>query len=163
MASTDLIRSTLVTLLGELSRGASPDVAWVLNPGDPGLLASLDRLPAAAASASPGGRSSIAAHVDHLRYGLSLVNRWAGGEADPFSGADYAASWQRQSVTDEEWRALRADLETELDRWRHAVGTPRDWDEVSLTGTLASIVHLAYHLGAIRQLDAALHGPKARD
>jgi len=44
-----------------------------LNRGDGGLLAS-PRLNAAAASASHDG-PSIAAHVDHRRYGLSLLNR----------------------------------------------------------------------------------------
>ena len=33
-----------------------------------------------------------------------------------------------------------------------AVDQPRDWDEISLTGTLGSCAHIAYHLGAIRQI-----------
>jgi hypothetical protein len=28
----------------------------------------------------------------------------------------------------------------------------KDWDEESLTGSLASLAHLAYHLGAIRNM-----------
>jgi hypothetical protein len=31
---------------------------------------------------------------------------------------------------------------------------------VELTGLLASVAHLAYHLGAIRQIDKATRGPK---
>ena len=74
----------LHVLLGELIDGAARDAGWVLNPGDRGLLASLDTLSAEAASASPDGRASIAAHVDHLRYGLELLNRWTEGH-DPFA------------------------------------------------------------------------------
>ena len=48
----------LVKLLSELLDGPASDASWVLNPGDAGLLASLDRLSAAQASAIPpsGGR-----------------------------------------------------------------------------------------------------------
>jgi hypothetical protein len=42
------------------------------------------------ASAVPsGGGASIAAHVDHLRYGLELLNRWTRGEK-PFADADHS-------------------------------------------------------------------------
>src|SRR2546421_11161567 len=63
----------LLTLFGELVQGSSDPSGrtYVLNQGDGGLLAALDGLSATAASGTHG-RSSIAAHVDHLRYGLSL-------------------------------------------------------------------------------------------
>lgn len=158
-----MTQQSLITLLRELLFGPPKEFAFVLNPGDAGLLASLDKLSAAQASARPEGRSSIAAHVDHLAYGLSLTNQWARGEEDPFSKADYAASWTRQTVNDEEWAARREKLRAEAEAWLEAVGTPRQWDAVTLNGTFGSIVHLAYHIGAIRQVDAATHGPRATD
>ena len=157
------VSHAITTLLRELMDGAATDVAWVLNPGDRGLLASLDALSADAASARPGGRSSIAAHVDHLRYGLELLNRWAGGDENAFATADYAASWRRQTVSSAEWRSLRAALASEAHAWQTALAEPREWGHVTLTGALASIIHLAYHVGAIRQIDAAASGPRARD
>jgi len=36
---------------------------------------------------------SIAAHVDHVRYGLSLMNGWSEGH-NPFKDADWSASWK---------------------------------------------------------------------
>jgi hypothetical protein len=153
----------MVTLLRELLYGPPKEFAFVLNPGDAGLLASLDKLSAEQASARPEGRSSIAAHVDHLAYGLSLTNQWIRGEDDPFSKADYAASWTRQTVNDDEWRARRKRLADEAGAWVNAAGTPREWDLTTLNGALGSIVHLAYHIGAIRQVDAAAHGPRATD
>jgi len=162
-ATADQIRNALAAVLRELIDGADPDTGWALNPGDRGLLASLDALSAAAASARPGGRSSIAAHVDHLRYGLELLNRWAGGEKNPFADADYSASWRRQDVSEAQWRELCDALARQSRGWMIAVQQPRDWDDVELTGILASAVHLAYHLGAIRQIDPAARGPAARD
>jgi DinB family protein len=161
--SAPMIQRTLLTLLRELAEGPAPEAAWVLNPGDRGLLRSLDKLSAASASAKAAGSdSSIAAHVDHLRYGLHLMNRWSKGES-PFADADYAASWRSVSVDEEEWRVLRDRLRAEIEQWGAAIQQPRDLAESDLTGIVASVVHLAYHLGAIRQMDRSIRGPKADD
>lgn len=150
-------------LLAELIDGSARDAAWVLNREDPGLLRSLDKLPAAAASvAGPGGGPSIAAHVDHLRYGLELLNRWSRGE-EPFENADYGASWRRLVVSDREWAKLREQLGAEAHGWLATVRQPRELSDTELTGILAGVAHLAYHLGAIRQIDRSTRGPLARD
>jgi hypothetical protein len=157
MRTNDLTGS-LTTLFGELVKGSPASGGYMLNPGDAGLLASLDKLSAVAASALTPTGSTIAAHVDHLRYGLSLMNRWSAGE-NPFEGADWSLSWRRTSVSDEQWHKLRADLRAESEQWLNALRTPRDVQEVELNGMIGSIAHLAYHLGAIRQIDSTLHGP----
>jgi hypothetical protein len=155
---TDDLAQTLATLFSELVAGAPASGGYMLNAGDEGLLASLNRLSAAAASAVTPTGSSVAAHVDHLRYGLSLMNRWSAGE-NPFEDADWSASWKRTTVSDAEWQTLRAGLRGETDRWLHAVRTPREVQELELNGMIGSIAHLAYHLGAIRQIDRTLRGP----
>ncbi len=156
------IRATLTTLFAELVRGAPKSAAYMLNPGDAGLLRSLDALSATAASAPATGSASIAAHVDHLRYGLSLMNRWSAGE-NPFGDADWSASWRLRTVSDAEWATLRAELRRETDAWLDALASPRDVDEKALNVTIGSIAHLAYHLGAIRQIAPAARGPAAND
>lgn len=125
----------------------------MLNRGDPGLLRSLDRL--TAADASP----KIAAHVDHLRYGLSLMNRWANGEPNPFATADWNAAWRTTHVSDAEWTKLRAELRDEAHRWHEALGHAREVNDIELNGIIGSIAHLAYHLGAIRQINQVTRGP----
>ena len=153
---------SLALLFAELTDGPLPDAAYMLNGGDPGLLRSLDRLSAAAASSPPAsGGASIAAHVDHLRYGLELMNRWSGGDPDPWSGADWVASWRRATVTEEQWAVLRGELRGETRRWHEALQTERELSAVELNGVIASIAHLAYHLGAIRQIDRSIRGPQA--
>jgi len=153
---------SLVTLLREVLDGPSPSGAYVLNRDDRGLLRSLDALSAAAASAHQDGRPSVAAHVEHLRYGLELLNRWARG-ADPWSTASYSSSWLRDRVNDEQWKTLRDALRHEASNWIAAVQQRSDWNEQALTEALASAVHLAYHLGAIRQMAPATRGPRAND
>lgn len=154
-------RAALAGLWRELVDGApAGGAAYVLNPGDAGLLRSLDRLTAAEASIVPPGRqSSVAAHADHLRYGLELMNRWAQGE-DPFASADYAASWRRTTVSPVEWTAIREELALRARDWSATLLAPRQVSDVEATGVIASIVHLAYHIGAIRQIAPALAGPK---
>jgi hypothetical protein len=156
--NTNEVATTLATLFGELVEGTAPSGGYILNPGDSGLLRSLDTLSAASASMPTATGSSIAAHVDHVRYGLSLMNRWSDG-ANPFTDADWSASWNRTRVSGDEWQALRAELRTESTRWLNALRAPREVQPIELNGMLGSIAHLAYHLGAIRQIDKSLRGP----
>jgi hypothetical protein len=162
MSTRDEMPATLSLLFSELINGAPPAGAYMLNGGDPGLLRSLDRLSSAAASkASAAGGASIAAHVDHVCYGLQLMNRWSDGEADPWRDADWTASWRRSAVTDQEWNDLRQRLRQETQRWHAALQQPRDLSAIELNGVIGSIAHLAYHFGAIRQIDKSIQGPKA--
>ena len=157
--------NVLPTLLSELVNG-SPDPSvgtYMLNRGDEGLLKSLDKLSASAASATSGGGASIAAHVDHIRYGLSLLNRWAAGEVTPWKDADWTMSWRKPVVSDAEWRALRDDLRRETHAWIEALRVPREVNDGQLGWITGSVAHLAYHVGAIRQIDRAARGPSAED
>src|SRR6185503_18944784 len=110
--NTQEMTKTLGTLLAELIEGPLKNGGYMLNPGDPGLFRSLDHVSAAEASKLTPTGSSIAANVDHLRYGFSLMNRWSKGE-NPFGGADWADSWKKTSVSDDQWQQLRAALQAE--------------------------------------------------
>jgi len=149
----------LVTLLSDALYGPRGD-AFFLNSGDRGLIASLDTLSAEVASARPGGRSSVASHVEHLRYGFNLLNREAKGER-LWAVANWADAWTHQTVTEEQWKKLRADLAGEAVAWLEVMKQPPAWDEVGLGSAVGSIPHLTYHLGAIRQLAQAASGPPA--
>jgi hypothetical protein len=159
MMNTKDVATPLASLFAELVDGISGGGAYVLNSGDAGLLASLERMSAGEASECHAGGATVAAHVDHVRYGLSLMNRWALGE-NPFKSADWAASWRIGKVSDEQWREIRDALKREVDPWRATLKTPREVGDRELTGMISSIVHLAYHFGAVRQISAAARGPK---
>jgi hypothetical protein len=154
--------NTLPALFAELVDGSPPDEAYILNRGDPGLLRSLDKLSATAASAITPTGSSIAAHVDHLRYGLSLMNRWSNGE-NAFDDADWTVSWRKTRVTAAQWKQLRDELASEAHQWQETLKKPRELSQPELNSVAGSIVHLAYHVGAIRQIDLTARGPAAND
>ena len=160
METADISR-TLATLFRELVDGVPRDPSYMLNTGDIGLHGSLEKLSAEDASRTGSGGASIAAHVDHLRYGLALMNQWKSGVKNPWAGADWTQSWKISSVTDTEWNRLRRELQSETHRWLDSLGTARSMDETQLTYMIASIAHLAYHVGAVRQIDRAARGPSA--
>lgn len=158
---TNDISASLATLFSELVIGAtSGGGAFILNSGDVGLLRSLDNLSAADASSSVHGGATIAAHAQHVRYGLSLMNRWATEGGNPFADAKWDEAWKTSRVNDAEWREIRGGLGDEAQRWLGILGTGRDVSPVELSGMIASIAHLAYHLGAIRQIASSARGPK---
>ncbi len=150
----------LSKIFAELSYGTAPTGGFVLNGGDAGLLASLDKLGAADASQASHQGATIAAHAEHLRFGLSLMNRWATEGGNPFAGAKWYEAWSTGTVDEGRWKEIRAGLRQEVEQWQKALLQPREVVEVELSGMIGSVAHLAYHLGAIRQITAATRGPK---
>ncbi len=157
----DSLAQAFGTVLSEILDGSASDWGLLLNRDDAGLLASLGRLTAAEASSQPAqGGASIAAHAEHVRYDLSLINRWSRGE-EPYADADWRAAWSHGTVTDPEWDAVCAGLETEAAAFQNSLPRLLDADEAHKRGAIAAVAHLAYHLGAIRQIDRATRGPDA--
>src|SRR5262245_2183487 len=99
---------------------------FMLNTGDIGLLRSLDTLDDAQASRSANGGATIAAHAQHLRYGLSLMNRWAAEGGDPFSDATWDSAWRTSVVDATAWAEIRNGLRDEAHRWLRVLGAPRE-------------------------------------
>lgn len=158
---TDDLSKCLTTLFSELVDGAEPGgAAFVLNSGDAGLLRSLDQLSPADASRSVQGGATIAAHAQHLRYGLSLMNRWAAEGGNPFADARWDEAWKLSGVDEAQWAEVRGGLRAEAREWAKTLGTPREASRIELTGFVASLAHLAYHLGAIRQIAPVARGPR---
>ena len=156
-SSDSIFQRALFKLLTEIFDGPPGNEAYLLNPGDVGLLRQLESVDAQAASRRPmPGNTTIASHVDHVHYGLTLMNRWASGEPNPWADADWNASWKRTAVDDAAWRSLRDNLRREAESWKSHVASRHEWDDLAAAGALSSAAHTAYHLGAIRQILAAM-------
>jgi hypothetical protein len=95
-----------------------------------------------------------------VRYGLSLMNRWARQGGNPFADATWDAAWKMSAVDEPAWNEIRAGLREEARRWREALASPREVSGLELAGMMASVADLAYHLGAIRQIDRDARGPR---
>lgn len=159
--STTAISPVLARLFSELVDGAGdPAGGFILNSGDVGLLRSLEKLSAADASRAVNDGATIAAHAQHVRYGLSLMNRWALEGGNPFADAKWDEAWKVTAVDSAGWDEIRRGLREETHRWHQALSADREVTDVELAGMVGSVAHLAYHLGAIRQIDKQARGPK---
>ena len=160
MQTTEM-KSALAGLFSELVDGVrATGGGFVLNTGDIGLLRSLEKLSAADASKSANGGATIAAHAQHVRYGLSLMNRWAAEGGNPFADARWDEAWKTSAVDAAAWDEIKSGLAAETHRWLGVLKTPRNVSDVELSGLIASVAHLAYHLGAIRQIAKDSRGPR---
>jgi hypothetical protein len=152
-----MLSRLFLELVDGIPRGTG---AFILNSGDIGMLRSLASISATEASTSVNDGASIAAHAQHVRFGLGLMNRWASEGGDPFADAKWDEAWKTSQVDAARWDEIRSGLNDEVRQWLEALRTPREVSEVELTGMIASIAHLAYHIGAIRQIGKAARGPK---
>lgn len=160
MATTTADR-TLAQVFSELVDGPrGRGAATVLNSGDRGLLRSLASLSAARASRSVHRGATIAAHAQHLRHGFELMNRWVRRGGDPFADASWDDAWRIRAVDARRWQAIRRGLGKEARRWLRTLARRPPASATESRWMLASVAHLAYHLGAIRQIDAAARGPR---
>ena len=158
---TTEIGPLLARLFSELVDGiAASGTAFVLNSGDVGLLRSLENISASDASRSVNEGATIAAHAQHVRYGLSLMNQWAEEGGNPFANAKWDEAWKIRAVDAASWDEIRGGLRRETQRWMRTLESSREVAEVELTGMAASVAHLAYHLGAIRQINKDARGPR---
>lgn len=151
--SLSLFPQAIQTLLVEVLQQASPHGGWLLNRGQDGLITVLRGIPAEVASREPRpGGKSIAAHTYHICYAITLINRVTHGDEQAFATANWDDSWSIQTVTDIRWQEILDDLDQQAQTWINTVVEPREWDPIMVTGSAASVAHIAYHLGAIHQI-----------
>jgi hypothetical protein len=97
--------------------------------------------------------TTIAAQVYHTAYYVQAMARYFGG----FEGkTDWDASWTTQTVDEQEWEALKTQLQDDYARAAKTLSAVTDWGEDALDYGMTIAVHSAYHLGAVRQLVKAL-------
>ena len=153
--------AALSRLFVELVDGtAGFDGGYILNTGDDGLVRSLEKLSAADASRSTNDGATVAGHVQHVRYGLSLMNRWGSEGGNPFADAKWDDAWKTREVDQQTWDEILLGFRDEARQWYDVLRKPREVTEVELAGMASSVAHLGYHFGAIRQINKDARGPK---
>ena len=116
------------------------------------LFETLATISAEEASIPVGGQcATLAAQVKHVAFYLDLlVRNVRSGVNEP---VDWGKVWRETSVvTTEEWEASKAQLRDSYNRLKRLIADTTAWpNEDHISGTIAPIVHTAYHLGEIRQ------------
>ena len=100
------------------------------------------------ASVAPD-RPSIAAHVKHTSFHLHAISAWPRGD---HSRRDWPSSFVLPGHDAATWAALLEELKFEYTDFQSVIREFATESDEALGGAIGGIVHIAYHLGAIRQL-----------
>jgi hypothetical protein len=154
MMDTNEVIKAIITLFSEAYAGpADPSSTWFIdNEPNSGILGLIAGVSASEASWStnrnqPG--TTIAAHVEHLRWSLANANEALQGK--PYQG-NWSESWNTLDANEAAWNRLRSDLTREFELLKENLQKQHtELNGAYLTGVMALIPHAAYHLGTIRQ------------
>jgi hypothetical protein len=151
LIANDLATEQLLAVLTEGQSGPAGDLGYYADDGG-GLQNTLDALTAEEASRDIAG-SSIVAHVHHILFSFRAFGTYIAGQRVRY---DWSESWAIQKVTDAEWDGVRARVGAAFDEVRGIIASHPASNARTFRGSLATVTHLAYHLGAIRQKVAVL-------
>lgn len=124
------------------------------------LFETLAEITAEEASQPMGSCATIAAHVEHMRYYLQVLEDRM-FQRD-LSYVDWDAVWQRAGqVSEAEWAAAKAELRMTYERIKRHLDGAAAWEgSGELSAMLGIIVHSAHHLGEIRQMLCRLNSAR---
>jgi len=154
MSGRHPLQSAAVTLLREAFEGREPDkdYTWFVERKE-GIMDALATVDAQRASKKPSEScASIAAHAYHILFALQSANSYLGREK-PLG--NWESSWLKQTATPDEWSAVSTKIWEEYVFFRDWFAAKQDWTEAdpeTWIGALAQLPHMAFHLGAIRQI-----------
>ena len=122
------------------------------------LFETLETVSAQEASIPVGGKcASLAAQVAHVTFFIESFERYA--ILNDNSPRDWGLIWRTvEKVTPTEWDHLKAELKNAYQRIDKLFHENSMWNEDTIGGSLAIVVHTAYHLGEIRQALCVLKG-----
>jgi hypothetical protein len=118
---------------------------------DTSLFRTLETVSAQEASIPVGGKcASLAAQVAHITFYLEVLERYV--VYNDRSRVDWGEIWRTvEKVTPEEWENYKNKLKDTYHRIEKMFHDNEKWNEDSIGGSMAIVVHTAYHLGEIRQ------------
>lgn len=107
--------------------------------------------------------ATIAAQVEHVRFYLDVLNDTM--RKEEVVKVDWREIWQNvREVTPEEWEGQKRRLKESHQRILATIKNYDGWEgEYGISGSLAVLVHTAYHLGGIRQALCAIKSAKNED
>ncbi|MFN6963892.1 MAG: DinB family protein [Pyrinomonadaceae bacterium] len=113
-----------------------------------GLFDTLDSLTAEQVSRPVAG-TTIAAQTEHAKFYIDRLCEFISGRTERVNWED---SWLIETVTDDEWDALRATVRKAYENALKCLAATPEWDLTRSGMAIGLVAHTAYHLGSVRQL-----------
>lgn len=138
----------LLILFRETFEGMPTPEEQVVLDRDAGIFTTLGVIDAQAASTEINS-NTIAAHCEHARFYIELLDNYLNGD---FRILDFKQSWAVTTVSEDEWDELRENISRTYRKISETFEKTQGWALDSITVAIGIIAHTAYHLGAIRQM-----------
>jgi hypothetical protein len=113
-----------------------------------GIFNTLDGISAEAASKEIASMT-IAAQTEHAKFYLDRLCEFISGRTERVNWED---SWLIETVTDDEWTALRSTVKKAYENALKCLAGVDSWDAAKAGMAIGLVAHTAYHLGAVRQI-----------
>ncbi len=115
------------------------------------LFETLQTISAEEASIPVGGKcASLAAQVAHVTFYIEVLERAI--VYNDNTRVDWGEVWRTvEKVSPAEWEKYKKNLREAYQRMSNLFRENQVWNEDTIGGSLAIVVHTAYHLGEIRQ------------
>ncbi|MET0754117.1 MAG: DinB family protein, partial [Pyrinomonadaceae bacterium] len=113
-----------------------------------GIFNTLDKLSAEDVSREVS-KTTIAAQTEHAKFYLDRLCEFMNGRTER---VNWEQSWLIETVSAEEWDALREGARKSYEGVLRCFADIEDWSEDNVGMAMGMLAHTAYHLGAIRQL-----------
>ena len=115
------------------------------------LLTTLEAVSAQEASIPVGGKcASLAAQVTHVIFYLEVLEKYF--LKQEVGKVDWGEIWRTvEKISPEDWESLKKKLRETYLRLDKLFHDTDNWDDDTIGGSMAIVVHTAYHLGEIRQ------------
>jgi hypothetical protein len=142
------VTDQLLAVLHEAFEGPPERWSFFTDSGsEAGMFGTLAKLSAADASRATGG-STIAAHAHHVSFSLEASSAWIRGDQTP---RNWKESWSVSTVDDVAWARMQSEIRSRYRDMLKAVESDTKSGVMPFVGAVATVAHMAYHLGAIKQ------------
>jgi hypothetical protein len=135
-------------LLRETFEGSPPGQPSAYLDRGVGFFSTLDEVSADQASKEFHG-TTAAAQTEHAKFYLDRLCEFLNGRT---ASVNWEDSWLIETVTDDEWIALRHTVRKSYEEVLRCLADITDWNERQTGMAVGMVAHTAYHLGAIRQI-----------
>ena len=115
------------------------------------LFETLETISAEQASIPVGGKcASLAAQVAHVTFYIEVLERAIAYNDN--TRVDWGEIWRTvEKVSPAEWEKYKKNLREAYERMSELFKENQVWNEDTISGSMAIVVHTAYHLGEVRQ------------